>query len=50
MAKHHIVAMLLPAWGHTISYIYVAVQMISKDPALVVTILQHNTIGAWRPV
>ncbi|KAJ7699425.1 hypothetical protein B0H14DRAFT_3653065 [Mycena olivaceomarginata] len=25
-------------------YIYVAVQMISKDPALVVTILQHNTI------
>ncbi|KAJ7810981.1 hypothetical protein B0H14DRAFT_3756049 [Mycena olivaceomarginata] len=44
MAKHHIVAMLLPAWGHTISYIYVAVQMISKDPALVVTILQHNTI------
>ncbi|KAJ7810980.1 hypothetical protein B0H14DRAFT_3756020 [Mycena olivaceomarginata] len=44
MTTHHIVAMLPPAWGHTISYIYVAVQMISKDPALVVTILQHNII------
>ncbi|KAJ7780422.1 hypothetical protein B0H14DRAFT_2538394 [Mycena olivaceomarginata] len=46
MTTHHIVAMLPPAWGHTISYIYVAVQMISKDPALVVTILQHNIIGS----
>ncbi|KAJ7802602.1 hypothetical protein B0H14DRAFT_2464201 [Mycena olivaceomarginata] len=44
MTTHHIVAMLPPAWGHTISYIYVAVQMLTKDSTLVVTILQHNII------
>jgi hypothetical protein len=50
MTTHHIVAMLPPAWGHTISYIYVAVQMLTKDSTLVVTILQHNIIGARRPL
>jgi hypothetical protein len=50
MATHHIVAMLPPAWGHTISYIYIAVQMLTEDPTLVVTILQHNVIGAWCPL
>ncbi|KAJ7802598.1 hypothetical protein B0H14DRAFT_3884483 [Mycena olivaceomarginata] len=28
---------------------YVAVQMFNEDPTLVVMILQHNIIGAWRP-
>ncbi|KAJ7213515.1 hypothetical protein GGX14DRAFT_445315 [Mycena pura] len=46
MATHHIrvVAMLAPAWGHTISYLYLAVQLLNKDPALVITILQHNKV------
>ncbi|KAJ7699428.1 hypothetical protein B0H14DRAFT_2649188 [Mycena olivaceomarginata] len=44
VAKHHIVAILHPEWGHTIGYIYVAVQMFNKDPTLVVMILQHNII------
>ncbi|KAJ7309493.1 hypothetical protein DFH08DRAFT_974740 [Mycena albidolilacea] len=44
MTTHHIVAMLPPAWGHTISYIYVAVQMHTKDPTLLVTIVQHSIV------
>ncbi|KAJ7206379.1 hypothetical protein GGX14DRAFT_643524 [Mycena pura] len=44
MATHHILAMLAPAWGHTISYLYLAVQLLNKDPALVITILQHNQV------
>ncbi|KAJ7915915.1 hypothetical protein B0H13DRAFT_2270159 [Mycena leptocephala] len=42
MATHHIVAMLPPAWGHTISYINAVTQMLAVDPTLVITIVQHN--------
>ncbi|KAJ7073436.1 hypothetical protein B0H15DRAFT_957201 [Mycena belliarum] len=42
MVPHHIVALLHPAWGHTVSYIYIATQMLQKDPALVLTIVHHN--------
>ncbi|KAJ7915931.1 hypothetical protein B0H13DRAFT_2452325 [Mycena leptocephala] len=42
MATHHIVAMLPPAWGHTISYINAVTQMLAVDPTLVVTIVQHS--------
>ncbi|KAJ7915914.1 hypothetical protein B0H13DRAFT_2452303 [Mycena leptocephala] len=44
MAPHHIVAMLPPAWGHTISYIHAVDQMLAVDPTLVITIVQHNLI------
>ncbi|KAJ7915910.1 hypothetical protein B0H13DRAFT_1999169 [Mycena leptocephala] len=44
MATHHIVALLPPAWGHTISYIHAANQMLGVDPTLVITIVQHNLI------
>ncbi|KAJ7099797.1 hypothetical protein C8R44DRAFT_888484 [Mycena epipterygia] len=46
MATHHIAAMLSPAWGHTVSYISVAIQMLQKDPTLVITIVQHNSAVA----
>jgi hypothetical protein len=49
MATHHIVALLPPAWGHTISYIHAANQMLGMDPTLVITIVQHNLIGAYLP-
>ncbi|KAJ7141551.1 hypothetical protein C8R46DRAFT_1200689 [Mycena filopes] len=35
METHHIVAMLPPLWGHT---------MLAKDPSLVLTIVQHNSL------
>lgn len=38
---HHIVALLLPAWGHTASYLYFAQAMLQSDPTLVVTVVQH---------
>ncbi|KAJ7099788.1 hypothetical protein C8R44DRAFT_859458 [Mycena epipterygia] len=44
MPTHHIVTMLIPAWGHTVSYICVATQMLQKDPSLVITIVQHNSV------
>ncbi|KAJ6480046.1 hypothetical protein DFH09DRAFT_1214751, partial [Mycena vulgaris] len=44
MATHHIVAMLFPAWGHSVSYIYIATQMLQKDPTLVITMVQHNIV------
>lgn len=47
MATHHIVAMLPPAWGHTISYINAVTQMLAVDPTLVITIVQHNLMGAY---
>lgn len=47
MATRHIVAMLLPAWGHTIGYLNAAIQMLSKDSGLVITIVQHNLVGAF---
>ncbi|KAJ7194199.1 hypothetical protein GGX14DRAFT_476586 [Mycena pura] len=46
MATHHIVAMLAPAWGHTVSYLHLAVQMLNKDSTLVMTIFQHNKVVA----
>ncbi len=49
MPTHHIVAMLPPAWGHTISYINAVDQMLAVDPTLVITIVQHNLIGAYLP-
>jgi hypothetical protein len=45
MAVHHIIALLAPAWGHTISYINIATQMLQRDPKLVITIVQHNVLG-----
>lgn len=44
-ATHHLVAMLAPVWGHTVSYIYIATQMLQRDPTLVITIVQHNALG-----
>ncbi|KAJ7920627.1 hypothetical protein B0H13DRAFT_1867356 [Mycena leptocephala] len=44
MPTHHIVTMLIPAWGHTVSYIYVATQMLQKDPSLCITLVQHNSV------
>ncbi|KAJ7093701.1 hypothetical protein C8R44DRAFT_749753 [Mycena epipterygia] len=46
MTTHHIATMLSPAWGHTVSNIYVAIQMLQKDPTLVITIVQHNSAVA----
>ncbi|KAJ7839247.1 hypothetical protein B0H14DRAFT_2787613 [Mycena olivaceomarginata] len=45
MATRHIVAMLLPAWGHTIGYLNATIQMLSKDSSLVITIVQHNLVA-----
>ncbi|KAJ7880194.1 hypothetical protein B0H13DRAFT_2345734 [Mycena leptocephala] len=42
MPTHHIVAMLPPGWGHTISYINAVTQMLAVDTTLVITIVQHN--------
>jgi hypothetical protein len=47
MTTHHIVAMLMPAWGHTVGYIYLAAQLLQKDPTLVITMVQHNIVGGW---
>ncbi|KAJ7262401.1 hypothetical protein C8J57DRAFT_1334886 [Mycena rebaudengoi] len=44
MATHHIVAALLPSWGHTISYLHTAKQLLSLDPGLGITIVQHNLV------
>ncbi|KAJ6545246.1 hypothetical protein B0H19DRAFT_1075590 [Mycena capillaripes] len=44
MTARHIVAMLPPAWGHTITYIHAITQMINKDPAVAITIMQHNLV------
>ncbi|KAF7333107.1 hypothetical protein MVEN_02376100 [Mycena venus] len=46
MTAHHIVAMLPPAWGHTISYIQAAIQILKADPSVVITTVQHNLIVA----
>ncbi|KAJ6583022.1 hypothetical protein DFH09DRAFT_1360306 [Mycena vulgaris] len=42
MSTHHIAALLLPAWGHTVGYIYLATRVLQKDPNLVITIVQHS--------
>ncbi|KAJ7093724.1 hypothetical protein C8R44DRAFT_749772 [Mycena epipterygia] len=46
MATHHIATMLSPAWGHTVSNISVSIQILQKDPTLVITIVQHNSAVA----
>ncbi|KAJ7700410.1 hypothetical protein B0H17DRAFT_1195811 [Mycena rosella] len=46
MSPHHIVAVLFPAWGHTTSFLCVAMQMMQKDPNLVMTLFQHNIMEA----
>jgi hypothetical protein len=53
MTAHHIAAMLVPSWGHTVSYLYIATQMLQKDPTLVISLVQHNVFGSlslcwWR--
>jgi hypothetical protein len=47
MTTHHIAAMLMPVWGHTVGYIYLASQLLQKDPTLVITMVQHNIVGKW---
>ncbi|KAJ7615306.1 hypothetical protein FB45DRAFT_841793 [Roridomyces roridus] len=42
----HIVCLLIPAWGHAVPYIQIATQLIQRDPALVITIVQHNVLVA----
>ncbi|KAJ7916626.1 hypothetical protein B0H13DRAFT_2323241 [Mycena leptocephala] len=46
MTAHHIAAMLVPSWGHTVSYLYIATQMLQKDPTLVISLVQHNVFVA----
>jgi hypothetical protein len=46
MTAHHIAAMLVPSWGHTVSYLYIATQMLQKDPTLVISLVQHNMFGS----
>ncbi|KAJ7648514.1 hypothetical protein B0H17DRAFT_1148018 [Mycena rosella] len=46
MATHHIVAALIPAWGHTVSFLHVASLLLQKDPNLVMTLVQHNIVVA----
>ncbi|KAJ7751883.1 hypothetical protein DFH07DRAFT_825790 [Mycena maculata] len=46
MSNHHIVAMLAPAWGHTISYIHLATQLLQRDPTLAITLVQHSSMVA----
>ncbi|KAJ7628755.1 hypothetical protein FB45DRAFT_1004251 [Roridomyces roridus] len=43
---HHIATMLISAWGHTVSYIHIACQMLKANPNLVVTMMQHNILVA----
>ncbi|KAJ7088132.1 hypothetical protein C8R44DRAFT_892927 [Mycena epipterygia] len=43
MPTRHIVAMLVPAWGHIVGHIYLAMQMLQKDPNLVITMVQHSS-------
>ncbi|KAJ7610449.1 hypothetical protein FB45DRAFT_844579 [Roridomyces roridus] len=45
-ARHHIATMLVPAWGHTVSYIHLARLMLNADPDLVITLVQHNILLA----
>lgn len=36
--------MLMPSWGHTGSYICLVLQLLQKDPTLVVTVVQHKVL------
>ncbi|CAK5270038.1 unnamed protein product [Mycena citricolor] len=42
MPSRHILALLPPAWGHTLPYIHLTTRMLALDPELVVTIVQHD--------
>ncbi|KAF7305615.1 hypothetical protein HMN09_00814900 [Mycena chlorophos] len=44
MPRHHIVALLPPFWGHCVSYIHLAVQLLAEDPTLAISIVQHTVI------
>ncbi|KAF7305555.1 hypothetical protein HMN09_00808400 [Mycena chlorophos] len=44
MSLHHIVTLLPPAWGHTVSYLHLALQLLSEDPNLALSIVQHTVI------
>ncbi|KAJ7724602.1 hypothetical protein DFH07DRAFT_971157 [Mycena maculata] len=44
--SNHIVAMLGLVWGHTISYIHLATQLLQQDPTLVITLVQHSSMVA----
>ncbi|KAJ7049078.1 hypothetical protein C8F01DRAFT_1266117 [Mycena amicta] len=43
---HHILTLLSPAWGHTVGYMHLALQMLKADSTLVISILQHNLVVA----
>ncbi|KAJ7053078.1 hypothetical protein C8F01DRAFT_1261253 [Mycena amicta] len=43
---HHILTLLPPAWGHTVSYLHLALQMLKADSTLVISIFQHNLVVA----
>ncbi|KAM0747437.1 UDP-Glycosyltransferase/glycogen phosphorylase [Meredithblackwellia eburnea MCA 4105] len=38
----HILAMMIPAHGHTVSYLNLAVQLLNEKKDLLITIVQHN--------
>ncbi|CAK5272637.1 unnamed protein product [Mycena citricolor] len=42
MPSRHILALIAPAWGHTLPYIHLTTRMLALDPDLVVTIVQHQ--------
>ncbi|KAJ7758362.1 hypothetical protein B0H16DRAFT_1821696 [Mycena metata] len=39
MPTHHITVLLPPAWGHVVSYLHIATQMLKKDTTLGITIV-----------
>ncbi|KAL8280735.1 hypothetical protein RQP46_006739 [Phenoliferia psychrophenolica] len=41
---HHILALLIPAWGHTAPYLYLALRMLEVDPEFVITVVQHQLV------
>ncbi|KAJ7053057.1 hypothetical protein C8F01DRAFT_1331286 [Mycena amicta] len=43
---HHILTLLPPAWGHTVGYMHLALQMLKADSTLVISIFQHNLVVA----
>ncbi|CAK5272613.1 unnamed protein product [Mycena citricolor] len=44
MVSRHVLALIAPAWGHTLPYIHLATRLLASDPELAVTIVQHNNI------
>ncbi|KAJ7617825.1 hypothetical protein FB45DRAFT_1007545 [Roridomyces roridus] len=40
----HILTLLIPAWGHTVSYLHLCVQMLRSEPELVITLFVHNMV------